>query len=89
MFQLLLSNYSLHWKWIAMLLKALSIVMDFKQLKQNEVDIPFVPGEVAAAAASLWWWNSGSTWSAPVLELQLSQGLEEQTSNVWILSINV
>lgn len=38
-----------------MLLKALSIVMDFKQLKQNEVDIPFVPGEVAAAAASLWW----------------------------------
>lgn len=35
-----------------MLLKALSIVMDFKQLKQNEVDIPFVPGEVAAAAES-------------------------------------
>lgn len=52
MFQLLFSNYILHWKKIASLLKALSTVMDFKQRKQNKVNIPSVPGKVAAAAES-------------------------------------
>lgn len=46
---------------MAWLLKALSIVKDFKQLKQSKANFPSVLGEEAAAAKS-WYISSVKPW---------------------------